>query len=202
MAFYALLLAAGEGRRFGGGKLTASYRGRPLVQYALASASNAPVSEVVVVLGSDAEAVGRAVMDGVAAVPVRMIVATDWATGMSASLRVGVAALPDDAEGAFVFLGDMPDIPRELANRLAAAVRNGAPAAVPTHLGQRGNPVLLGRALLAKVQSLTGDRGARALLSDAADVDSDPGVLRDVDVPDDLEADLGHLPSVGAECAR
>ncbi|MFW2851171.1 nucleotidyltransferase family protein [Sphingomonas sp. TX0543] len=203
MALYALLLAAGEGRRFGGGKLTALHRGMPLVQHALSAAVRAPVKEIIVVLGADAEGVGRAVAQSAVSVPVRMIIASDWAAGMSASLRAGVLALPEDAEGALVFLGDMPDVPGELASRLAAVVRSGAPAAVPAYLGQRGNPVLLGRTLLAKVGSLTGDRGARMLLADAKVVHTDdPGILRDVDVPADLESHGDHRLPRGAVPSR
>ena len=187
--FHALVLAAGAGSRFGGGKLTAPWRGAPLIHAALRSAAAAPVEAVTVVLGSDAEGVRAAARTFAASSPLRFVKAADWSLGLSASLRAGVAALPADAEAAFVFLGDMPCIPASVLPPLASAVLAGAPAAAPTHQGRRGHPVLLGRALLNRVSTLTGDEGARRLLNTvhvAEVVSLSEGVLFDVDTPNAL----------------
>ena len=105
----AVVLAAGSGSRFGGGKLLASYAGAPLLHAALRAAFAAPVRGVTVVTGADAEAVAEAAR---AFDPrVRIVHAAEHAEGMGASLRTGIASLPADAGGAFVFLGDMPRVP-------------------------------------------------------------------------------------------
>jgi molybdenum cofactor cytidylyltransferase len=110
---------------------------------------------------------------------------------MAASLRTGIAALPPDAAGAFVFLGDMPWVPHAVLAPLAEALAAGAPAAAPVWAGRRGNPVLLARELFPQLLALRGDQGARSILEALgprlALVEApDDGVLFDVDTPADL----------------
>jgi molybdenum cofactor cytidylyltransferase len=187
--FEAVVLAAGSGSRFGGGKLTAAWDAGVLVQGALAAAFAAPVRSVTVVIGADAEAVAAAARDFD---PRALIVhAADHAEGMGASLRTGIASLPADAAGAFVFLGDMPRAPHSVLRPMAEAVLAGAEAAAPVFGGRRGNPVLLSRSLFPALLALTGDAGARGVLQELGDrlalIDSpDDGVLFDVDVREDL----------------
>lgn len=187
--FAAVVLAAGRGSRFGGGKLTAAYEGRPLLHHALAAAKAAPVDEIVVVTGADSEAVEACVADFDP--EIRTIHAPDYAEGMAASLRTGLSAVSSTAIGAFVLLGDMPRVPHAVLGPLAQAVREGATAAAPTFAGRRGNPVVLSRQLFADVADLAGDVGARPVLERLgaglrAVVSPDDGVLFDVDVPADL----------------
>ena len=188
-AFEAVVLAAGSGSRFGGGKLTAVWDAGVLLEGALAAAFAAPVRSVTVVIGADAQAVAAAARDFD---PRALIVhAADHAEGMGASLRTGIASLPHDAAGAFVFLGDMPRAPHSVLKPMADAVIAGAAAAAPVWGGRRGNPVLLSRELFPQLLALTGDAGARGVLQGLGDrlalVESpDDGVLFDVDVPEDL----------------
>jgi molybdenum cofactor cytidylyltransferase len=163
-----------------------------LIDGALGAAFAAPVRSVTVVTGAD-EAVGPAAAEFAAArgepARLRLVHAADHAAGMSASLRAGLAALPADAEGVFVFLGDMPEIPHQLAARLAwALARNGAAASAPVFEGVRGHPVLFAAELFGALRALEGDGGARALLDDlgprlALVEAADRGVLFDVDRP-------------------
>jgi molybdenum cofactor cytidylyltransferase len=188
-ALEAVVLAAGSGTRFGGGKLTAAWDAGVLLEGALAAAYAAPVRSVTVVIGADAEAVAAAAHSFD---PRTIIVhAADHAEGMGASLRTGIASLPDDADGVYVFLGDMPRVPAEVLPRMAQALRDGALAAAPAWRGRRGNPVLIDRTLFPQLLALTGDAGARGVLQGLGDqlalVESpDDGVLFDVDTPDDL----------------
>lgn len=185
----AVVLAAGSAVRFGGGKLTAPWRGAPLLHGALAAAHAAPVRSVILVTGADAEAVTEAAR--AFRRDIRIVHAAGYAEGMAASLRTGVAALPQDTAAAFVFLGDMPRVPHAVLAPLGQAVAAGAPAAAPVFRGRRGNPVVLARALFGQVLALEGDAGARAILQslgpDLAVVEApDDGVLFDVDRPSDL----------------
>lgn len=193
--YAAIVLAAGAGRRFGGGKLLAQWRGGPLVQGALRAALAGPSDPVVVVTGTDAQAVGaacRAAAQGLGGEGrLRLVHAADHAEGMGASLRAGVAALPPGLRGVFVLLGDMPNIPAEVFGTLAAAVQAGAPAAAPDFGGRRGHPVLFSAALLPDLARASGDSGAREVLARLGDrvarvACADPGVLFDVDRPEDL----------------
>lgn len=187
--FAAIVLAAGSASRFGGGKLLADWNGAPLLYAALAAAKVSPVDEVIVVTGADSQAVAAIVRTFDPAF--RLVHAAEYAEGMAASLRAGVAALSPEIAATFVFLGDMPRVPHSVLRPLAEAVRRGAPAAIPMFAGRRGNPVVLGRDLFAEVAQLRGDVGARPILERldsalAKIVASDDGVLFDIDTRTDL----------------
>lgn len=184
---YALVLAAGSGSRFGGGKLMAPWRGGALIDGALDAAFAAPAQAVYAVVGADPAVAARAKARGA-----RLVEAADHALGLSATLKAGIAALPPDAAGALVLLGDMPKVPHAVLGPLVAAVQAGAPAAVPVFEGQVGNPAALSAALFPQVLALQGDRGARALIEGLGEALArvpapDAGVLYDVDRPEDLE---------------
>jgi len=155
-----LILAAGEGRRFGGTKQLADLRGRPLLTYALDAMLAVPaISPVVIVLGHDAETI-RGEIDFDEA---QTVICDDWQTGQSASLRCGVAAL-GDVDAAVITLGDQPFItPQVIAAVVDHLDRNDAVRA--TYDGSPGHPVALSRRLLARVGELTGDVGFRDFLA-------------------------------------
>ena len=176
----AIVLAAGLGTRFGGGKLTAPYAGGRLIDGALAAARAAPARGVTVVTGADAKV-------ETAAEGLRIVHAQHYAAGLSASLRAGIESLPDDCDGVFVFLGDMPRVPHAVLQPLADALP-GHHAAAPVFDAQRGHPVLIGKALFPKLLTLTGDQGAGAVLTALGErlalvPAPDDGVLFDVDAP-------------------
>ena len=195
--FDALVLAAGSGRRFGGGKLLAPWgaSGAPLIEAALATAFAAPVRSVRLVWGADPR-VPTAARQWAAERPdagrLRLVEAQAHGQGLSASLKAGLADLPRDSRGVLVFLGDMPRIPVAVLAPLVDAIAAGALAAAPGFEGRRGHPVALARPLFERLARLEGDQGAGPLLKDlgAAVVQisaPDDGVLFDVDRPEDLD---------------
>jgi molybdenum cofactor cytidylyltransferase len=183
---HAIVLAAGSGSRFGGGKLMAPWRGGALIDGALAAAFAAPVGAVHVIVGAD-----PAVADHCRARGAHVVEAKDYALGLSASLRAGISALPENAAGALVLLGDMPRVPHTVLGPLIAAVKAGALAAAPEFEGRLGNPAVLSAALFPRVMALQGDKGARGLIEGLGEAlvripAPDAGILFDVDRPDDL----------------
>jgi nicotine blue oxidoreductase len=181
-----LLLAAGAGRRMGGPKALVQLDGEPLVRRGVRLLAEGGCDPVVVVVGAAAERV-RPLCDGA-----QVVEAPDWATGMAASLRAGLAAVGGDA--CVVALVDQPGVSPVAVERLRAAHRDGARAAVATYAGRPRNPVLLDRSLWADVAaSASGDEGARPWLRAHPDlvvqVDcTDAGTPDDVDTPQDLAA--------------
>jgi molybdenum cofactor cytidylyltransferase len=155
-----LILAAGEGRRFGGTKQLAELRGRPLLEYALEAMTG--VSPRVVVLGHAAdEILARVDLHGASPV-----VCEDWASGQAASLRCGIEALgPVDA--AVVTLGDQPFITPEVIEAALDFDPHDHDAVRAIYDGAPGHPVVLGRRLLDRADELKGDVGFRWLLEGA-----------------------------------
>jgi len=184
-----LLLAAGLGTRFGGGKLgfPIPAAGGATVAIAVAALRNLAAivpHPVVVVRGGDPLA-AQYQREGA-----RVVVAERAAHGMGASLAAGVASLPDDS-GVVVALADMPWIRPATIRRVVEAVAQGALIAAPRHRGERGHPVGFAPRLRHELEALDGDRGARALMTAHRDAMAlievdDPGVLRDVDTRADL----------------
>ena len=157
----AILLAAGAGSRFGGGKLLAPFRGRSLIGVSLANLADAPVDETVVVVGDDARRLRAACEPyGVAVVE-----NPDWAQGQSTSVRVGLEALGPEALAAVVLLADQPLVGAGAVRRLVEAFEGGAEVAVATYGGRPRNPVLFSRGVWPMlVAELAGDEGARPFL--------------------------------------
>ena len=188
---HALVLAAGAGRRFGGNKLSALWRGEPLVLAALRTALAARVERVTVVTGAEAAALDP-VLSIIADPRLRRVVALDWDEGLAASVRAGIASLPGDTKAAVIFLGDMPLIPEGLADQLLDAVAAGAPAARVRSPEGPAHPVAFAAAAFPNLLALDGDRGAKSVIDALGDAVARfesvaPGVVFDVDLPRDLD---------------
>lgn len=184
----ALLLAAGEGTRFGGGKMLARLPdGMPLGLRA--AARLAPVvSDLRVVVRAEDAATATA-FETAGHTVVRC---PDAALGMAHSLACGIRASADSAAW-LVALGDMPAIAHSSLVALIAQWRARDRIVVPVHGGALGHPVIFPARYRDELLALRGDRGARAVLNaHRDDVDEvaldDPGVLRDIDTPADLPA--------------
>jgi molybdenum cofactor cytidylyltransferase len=173
-----LVLAAGEGRRFGGPKQLARVAGRPLIEHALDAVRG--LDRVVVVLGARAEEIrAGAQLDGA-----DLVVCADWAQGMGASLRHGLAAA-GDADEVVIVLADQPFITRAVVDRVRAA---GGDAARAVYDGAPGHPVVIRRAVIARAGELHGDSGFRDLLRGVTEVEcADLADPRDIDTREDLE---------------
>ena len=191
MRVVGILLAAGSSTRFGGRKLLAPLRGRPLYEHALGALTASPaLVETLVVVQPDF------------VVPperprCRFVVNPEHAEGMGSSLRAGVRAAPGDAEAFLVALADMPAITPELIARLVARFAEaGRRIVVPVRGGRRGHPVVMGAELREELLAVTGDRGAREIIRAhpewvATFETEDEAVLLDVDRPADLTAREG-----------
>ena len=176
-----LILAAGEGRRFGPeSKLLAELDGLPLLEHAIRAQCAVPeLSRVVIVLGAHADALLKRVDFGRA----EPVLCEDWRDGQAASLRRGLQAL-GGAERVLVTLGDQPLLTAEVIARFVEQ----PPGARALYGGRPGHPVVLGPDEIAALMTLTGDRGARSLLGGPQ---IELGALgdfgQDVDTPLDLE---------------
>jgi CTP:molybdopterin cytidylyltransferase MocA len=186
-----LILAAGGSRRFGGSKLQAPFRGRPLVSYALDVAGRARAAGLlsdltIVTAAGDPAVAGLAQAAG--AVPV---VNPSPERGLSSSLRLGLAAL--DAEAALVLLADQPLVRLDVVAVLVAAWHERLGVLIRPRYARSpdepGHPVLLDRSLWPLADQLEGEAGLGRLLPIGARgvaIIEVPGSNPDVDTPPDL----------------
>lgn len=188
-----LLLAAGGGRRLGGRpKALLTHRGRPLVEHAAEVLRAGGCARVHVVLGAGADEVrARARLPDCA-----LVDNPAWERGMGGSLRAGLDSLAGTgARAALVCLVDQPGIGPRAVSRVLGAYESPASLVSAAYDGVRGHPVLFGAAHWAGIaRTATGDRGARAYLTEHADrvaLVECGDVAEAYDI--DTEADLAHL---------
>lgn len=186
---HGVLLAAGASERYGGrNKLLERLDDVPLVVHTARTLLAADLEGVTVVIGHEAGRVRDAVTD--LRVDVRENEA--YAEGRSTSVATGVeAAGGRDADAVLVALGDMPDVAIETVDLLVRTYRAGvADALAAAYEGQRGNPVLFDARYFEALRDVEGDVGGREILLSAGNAvaveTDDPGVLYDIDRPEDV----------------
>ena len=189
-----VLLAAGEGSRFGRPKALVELNGQTLAERGVNLLRAGGAHPILVVTGA-----APVELDGTYSV-----YNPEWRTGMGSSLRAALQALSDTDVGAVVVaLADQPLVGAEAVARLIAAHRDGASVAVAAYHGQARNPVLLAREHWAEViATATGDQGARTFLRTRPDLVTlvecgDTGRPDDIDTP----ADLARITSAATERA-
>ncbi|MBN9585685.1 MAG: 4-diphosphocytidyl-2C-methyl-D-erythritol kinase [Afipia sp. 62-7] len=186
----AIVLAAGRSTRMGGpNKLLAELNGKRLVRIVSEQALASKASSVIVVTGHQRAEVEAAL----AGLNVKFVHNPDFAAGLATSVKTGIAAVPEAANGAIVCLGDMPLIDARLIDRLVDAFspERGSLIAVPVAEGRRGNPVLWSRRFFPELMALDGDVGARHLIARHMEAVTEVEVLGnsaflDIDTPEML----------------
>jgi molybdenum cofactor cytidylyltransferase len=195
--FEAILLAAGESRRMGYPKPLLKLGSRTFIEI-LAAAMLQSVARLIVVVGAH----GDAVRGAIPADPRILVIENpDFLKGQLSSIKTALPQVGAEAAGALIHLADHPMV---RAETFAAVVdsywRVGKPIAIARHQGRRGHPVLFAREMFVELAAAPEDQGARAVVaadpSRVAYVDvDDPGVLTDLDTPEDLErAGLARPP--------
>jgi molybdenum cofactor cytidylyltransferase len=188
----ALVLAAGLSRRMAPqNKLLAMLpNGKIMIQVTVDRVMGSSASPTIVVSGHQ----DRQIREALAERKVRFVHAPDYAEGIAASLRTGIAALSNSIGAVMVCLGDMPLVDSATMDRIISAYdpSEGREIIIPCFDGQRGNPVLWGQRFFQDLLSLSGDSGARQVLHkymeyvSEVSVDSD-AVLQDFDTPEALQ---------------
>ncbi|MDP3554281.1 nucleotidyltransferase family protein [Methylocystis sp.] len=188
-----MLLAAGASKRFGqDNKLLSDLGGKPLIRR-VAEAIVCSGVEIVVVTGCDRPQIEKA-LEGL---PLRFAHNLNWESGMGSSIAVGVMALGQQTQGAFVVPGDLPFLTSDLIKDLMAVFMESRGPLITypaTPKGKQRNPVLWPRRFFASLAALSGSLGAKHLLQNCEDSQKqaahvlDEGAFIDVDVLTDLEA--------------
>ncbi|MFN3469530.1 MAG: NTP transferase domain-containing protein [Novosphingobium sp.] len=178
----ALLLAAGRGTRFGGGKLAADLCGRPVAVHAAQALASLPFDRRIAVVS--AQTPDLPVFDRITLTPAD--------APISRSIATGIGALAEtDCDAVLIALADMPLVP---AAHFARLIRRFEGDRVATGVdGRRMVPAIFARRHFAALASLEGDRGAGALLSQASAVPLSQALALDVDCPADLALAARYL---------
>jgi len=201
MRLYAILLAAGEGRRSGGPKALLRLGEASFLAHCARLLARPGVTGILAVLGADADRVrSRAGLDS----GVTTVVNPGWREGgMLSSVLAGLdAAETLGADAVLLHPVDHPAVAPETIDAVIAALLGGARIAVPSVAGRRGHPGGFGRAAFGALRAARGESGARDVLHRHPDwivhVTGDPGCLRGVDTPEDYAALLEELAIRGA----
>jgi molybdenum cofactor cytidylyltransferase len=185
-----VVLAAGRSARLGRPKQLLSFVGGSLVQHAVSVALSSGLGPVLVVTGSNREAV-ESELRGLG---VHTCYNPDWEEGMGASIRQGVEAaqeLDQDTDGLIFMVCDQPYITASLLQHLLETQHEtGQKIVASAYGGIRGTPVLYHRSLFEELKALSGDKGARPVLDrhegDIATVPFGSGSM-DIDTEGDYE---------------
>ena len=183
-----VVLAAGEGRRFGGTKQLATLHGKPLAQHAVDALTQAGVDELLVITGHDADRVEQALR-----LPPhgRFVRNPAYHDGQSTSLAAAFHAIADDSEASVVLMADQPGITGGDVDALIQRFRATRQQIVRIRFDDGPGPALLSREIYAEAGHLHGDVGARVLIASHPDwveeVRVERPAPRDVDLPSDLD---------------
>ena len=183
-----IVLAAGLSRRMGRAKLLLPLEGRPAIRVTVEGVLASGVDPVVVVTGSEHPGLAEAL----AGLPVALVINPSPEAGQASSIRIGIRALPRDAEAVLIALGDQPFVPSGVIPALLGVLRKtGSAIVAPRYRDGRGNPVLFGRETFAELVEISGDQGARSVVernpSRVALVDLDLPMPQDLDTPEDYD---------------
>jgi molybdenum cofactor cytidylyltransferase len=190
MGVSGVILAAGSSSRLGRSKQLLTLDGEPIVRVVVRNALAAKLDEVVLVTGSESDAVLAAVGDA----GQRTIFNSDYRSGQSTSLKAGLREISPEAGSVLFLLGDQPEVGPDIIDRLVDAFQeHGAAIVQPVYGSTPANPVLFSRELFSDLLTIDGDQGARSIVKRYADtvlrvVVSDGPAPGDVDTDEDYRA--------------
>lgn len=185
-----ILLAAGQSRRMGAqNKLFAEYNGIPLLKHALDCLVPINAEDFIVISGHEANRVS----DFMDKDDVRTIHNPDFKNGLSTSLKLAISELSDNCDAALICLSDMPLLTTHDVKSIIASYsqEDGREICIPTFEGKRGNPVLIGRKFFSEILDLSGDIGAKPIISSYPEhvcevAMTTDAILTDTDTPEAL----------------
>jgi molybdenum cofactor cytidylyltransferase len=186
----AIVLAAGASRRLGQPKQLLMHAGETLLARSIRLADEAGAGPMLVVLGADHEMILAEVTSNDA----NFVINENWEQGIATSIHTGLAALDGicgDASGVLILGCDQPRLTvAHLRVLIETFVAQAEPSIVASaYAGVHGIPAVFPRAAFGELLALSGDRGARALLTEPSHpVIAVPftGGEIDIDQPSDL----------------
>ncbi|NLC62872.1 MAG: nucleotidyltransferase family protein [Thermoanaerobacterales bacterium] len=178
-----IIMAAGEGRRAGGAKLSRIINNKPMLEWVVETAISSKLTDIILVTGHERDFAERLAKK----YNVRAFYNKDYASGMSSSLRCGINNLPKSAQGVAIILGDMPFLSHHTVDLLIdcfCELKKGI--IIPVYYGKKGHPPIMSTKYVAEVLEVSGDKGAREVIGrhqdDIAYIEvNDSGTIKDID---------------------
>jgi molybdenum cofactor cytidylyltransferase len=179
-----VILAAGQSSRFGQPKQLLPWGKRNMLNTCIATAKNAMLSPIVVVLGAHSEEI----LPEMDQEGVEVVINHHWAEGQSTSVKAGVSALPEEVYGAVFLLADQPQISVQLIVSIMETAWKRNNVVLPVIMGKRSNPVYFPKQAFPALLKLDGDQGGRSVLNQFPNtllewLDED--MAGDIDTPED-----------------
>ncbi len=174
----AIILAAGQSQRMGEkNKLLLNINKKTMIKHVVDAVKLSHIMNIIIVTGHEDKNIKK-YLNGI---DVKFIHNHSYKTGISSSLKKGIAALPDQCDGALICLGDMPLVNHNDINQIIAAFKIDAihDIYIPVFNGRWGNPVLIGNRLFNKIKNLSGDMGAKQLFK------NNPDLIYKIEMPND-----------------
>ncbi|WP_213951020.1 nucleotidyltransferase family protein [Tepidanaerobacter syntrophicus] len=180
---WGIILAAGEGKRAGGGKLSRDIQGKPMLQHVVEMATQSSLDGVLLVTGYERN-LGEKVAK---CAGIKSYYNADYSLGMSTSLKLGISKVPEGISAVAIILGDMPYVQRKTINSLVSIYKTtDSKIIIPVCNGEKGHPVLMSCNYNEEIYNISGDMGAREIIKKHSDEvfywqTDDLGILRDID---------------------
>jgi molybdenum cofactor cytidylyltransferase len=194
-----IILAAGESVRFGRSKQLLKLKDKYLIEWVLDAALGSCLKTVVLVLGYEHQAILQALGTKTEHPSLRIIINPDYRCGQSTSLKAGLLSVRHSFGAVMYLLGDQPLVSAEIIDRMLDQFEQSEKEiCVPVYKGQRGNPVIFRRSFFDDLMQVSGDIGARNIISDNSErthylkIDN-PMWFFDIDTGEDLDYLLARL---------
>ena len=183
------ILAAGASSRLGRPKQLVKIGKQSLLERAINAAEGATSGQIVTILGAHRDEILQQVQFGRSAV----VFNSDWAQGLSSSIRQAIAYVEsrDEAIDAVLFMvADQPHVCCEVLDQLVQKFARAKAQVVCCQYGETlGVPALFARTLFGELKQLSGDTGARKVIlnhqSELQFVRFEAGIC-DIDTEEDL----------------
>jgi molybdenum cofactor cytidylyltransferase len=187
-----IVLAAGMSTRYGKAKQLQKLEDKYVLEWVLDAALNSRLAKVLLVLGHEHGKILKALGDKATQPGLQIVINHGHAAGHSRSLQTGLKAAYRAFHSVMFLLGDQPRVQSITIDYLLTRFWNSEKnICVPVYRGLRGNPTLFSRAMYCRLMAISGDIGARNIISEnpeqvlAVDI-GDPAEFVDIDSPEDL----------------
>lgn len=189
-----VVLAAGTSSRMGTEKLFLKYKEKTILEHTLDQIRQSGIDDLVLVIKPGSKLPSSLIKSGV-----RITENGEYASGITSSLKAGLTAINNRAQGVLFALADQPLIPAQIYRQLIENYQKQLKLVTcPTYQGKRGNPVLFDRRTWPDLMDLTGDQGGRQIIHSIAAMEIDyietntPEIITDIDTPDDYQLLVNH----------